>query len=213
MIDKVYLLSHPAFDKRRKHITERLNYEGISYEIIENFSPEELDYEEIVKNSNQYYPIIIQQIKYYSYYNYPKKISPGSLSLVLKHINCWEKQRDNHFEKILILEDDCEIPNNFISILEKVSSEMRTGNYDIVMLGGFSDFVCPNVIEGNSIHYHPLQKTRCTHAYLVDIKCVDKLISGFGNINNPIDIKMNEVIQLNQLKVAWLEPGLKQIEV
>jgi hypothetical protein len=81
------------------------------------------------------------------------------------------------------------------------------------MLGGFSDFVSPNVNTDKKIHYHPLQKTRCTHCYIINKKCVKALIDGFSNINNPIDIKINEVIQINQLKVGWLEPGLKQIEI
>jgi hypothetical protein len=39
------------------------------------------------------------------------------------------------------------------------------------------------------------------------------MIEGSININNAIDYKMNEIIQLNSLRVAWIEPGLRQINL
>ena len=207
---KVYLLNHPDFESRRIKITNRLNEENVDFEIIDKYSPSEIDYEYLTKDHTSYENIIIEQVGRYSYYNRPIKVSPGSLSLVLKHIHCWKNQiRENH-ENILILEDDCEIPNSFNKILERVLEEKIADNYDMVMLGGFSDFISPNTEQGKIIHHHPNQKTRCTHAYIINIKSSKIMIEGFSNINNPIDIKMNEVIQINKLKIAWLEPGLKQ---
>lgn len=212
MLDKVYLLSHPSFITRREYITDKLSVEIVNFEMVENYSPEEIDTESYTKNYEDYLPIIIYQVKHYSYYNKSNKISPSSLSLVLKHIHCWKNQLENDFEYTMIVEDDCEIPNNFKDLLERVLDETKEGNFDIVMLGGFSDFISPNISPNRLIHYHPFQKTRCTHCYIINRNAAKIMIDGFVNINNPIDIKMNEVIQLNNLKVAWLEPGLKQIE-
>lgn len=209
---KVYLLNHPEFESRRNFITDRLHTEGINFEVVDKYCPDEIDYEGLTKNFHIYYQMIIEQVGRYSYYNYPKKISPGSLSLVLKHIHCWRDQIENQFDEILVLEDDCEIPKDFNILIEKVMEEKYKNKYDIVMLGGYTDFVSPNIIEGNLIHYHPNQKTRCTHAYVINKESARIMIDGFSNINNPIDIKMNEVIQLNKLKIAWLEPGLRQID-
>ena len=55
-----------------------------------------------------------------------------------------------------------------------------------------------------------MQKTRCTHAYIISKPCADIMLSAFKNYNLPIDFKMNEIIQLTGLKVFWYEPGLKQ---
>ena len=33
--------------------------------------------------------------------------------------------------------------------------------------------------------------------------------NGFKNFNLPIDFKMNEVIQLENINVGWVEPGFK----
>lgn len=210
---KIFVLNHPAFESRRKYIVEKLFNQDIEFEIVDGFPPDEIDYEELTKDFHLYYQIPIYQVKNYSYHNFPKKISRGSLSLVLKHIDCWKNQIEESIDKILILEDDCEIPENFQDLLNEVLSEMNESQLDMVMLGGFMDFTSPNIMSGKKVHYHPLQKTRCTHAYIVDKRCVRNLFDGFSNINNPIDIKLNEVIQINQLRVGWLEPGLKQIEI
>lgn len=211
MIEKIFLLNHPDFSKRREYITNRLNIENIDYTIVDNYSPSEIDHEELTKNWYIYKNIIIEQVGRYSYYNNPKKISPGSLSLVLKHLHCWKEQVSKGYSHIMILEDDCEIPDNFRVLLNRVEQDSDFESFDLIMLGGFSDFISPNIIEDRFLHYHPLQKTRCTHGYIINKKFVDILIDGFSNINNPIDIKINEVLQLNNAKVAWIEPGLKQI--
>ncbi len=213
MNNKIFVLNHPAFETRRKYIVEKLSIQNIEFQLVDGFSPDEIDYEGLTKEFHNYYQIPIYQVKNYSYFNFPKKISPASLSLVLKHIYCWEKQLEEGFDRILIIEDDCEIPDNFQVLIDEINTEMSDSNGDMVMLGGFMDFNSPNIVNGKKTHYHPLQKTRCTHAYIIDKKCVEILIKGFSNINNPIDIKLNEVIQINQLKIGWLEPGLKQIEI
>lgn len=211
MINKTYLLNHPDFVERREKITNRLKAENIDYGMVDIYPPNEIDYEGMTMNFSQFQPLIIEQVGRYSYYNYPKKISPGSLSLVLKHIHCWKDQLKNNYDISMIIEDDCDIVENFQQLTNQCSLEMIDLDLDLVMLGGFSDFVSPNFSYGKLIHFHPLQKTRCTHAYLISKNAAKIMIDGFGNINNPIDIKMNEVIQINKLKVGWLEPGLKQI--
>jgi hypothetical protein len=65
--------------------------------------------------------------------------------------------------------------------------------------------------QNEKVFHHPLQKTRCTHCYIISSEAAQKMIEGFGNINLPIDFKMNEVIQINRMKIGWVEPGLKQI--
>jgi GR25 family glycosyltransferase involved in LPS biosynthesis len=210
MIDRIYLLSHPDFKDRRNFITKRLKEENLEFSLVEKYSPNEIDYEGLTKNWFEYHQIIIEQVGKYSYRNIPMKIKPHSLSLILKHIHCWSEQVMDKLNYVLILEDDCEIPIGFGELISDVLKECIIGNYDLVMMGGFSDFTSPNIKEGRRIHFDTRQKTRCTHAYIIREEIAKIMLDGFGNINNPIDIKMNEVIQINKLRVAWLEPGLKQ---
>jgi GR25 family glycosyltransferase involved in LPS biosynthesis len=80
------------------------------------------------------------------------------------------------------------------------------------MLGTAFDLISPSIDGTSNIYFHINQKTRCTHAYIISNDCAKKMIKGFDNINLPIDFKMNEVIQLEDIEVFWYEPGLKQIE-
>lgn len=213
MLDKVFLLHHRnnSFSKRYDYISKRLNEENIEYQIIDSFSPDEIDYENIVRNYLEFIPMRIDQIGNHSYNNFSKKISSASTSLVLKHMDCWKKQIENNYEYCLILEDDCEIPYSFTEKLNSIMIEVKNHKSNLVMVGTAFDFKSPSNIETDkNIYYHQKQKTRCTHAYIISKDCANKMINGFSNINLPIDFKMNEVIQLENIEVYWYEPGLKQ---
>lgn len=207
----VYVLNHPPLTDRRERITTRLIEESIVFDIIDKFSPEEFNNDELTVDWQIYEKIIIDQIGEYSYHNYSRKLKPASTSLVLKHIYAWLKLITIGDKFALILEDDCEIPYGFSKLLQTITQEFIDSDCEIAMLGGYLDFISPNIIPDKLLHYHEKQKTRCTHAYLIKDSAAEKMFNGVNNINNPIDFKMNEIIQLNDIKVSWLEPGLKQI--
>jgi GR25 family glycosyltransferase involved in LPS biosynthesis len=213
MIDKIYLLHHRDFTERFNIISKRLKEEDTKYEIIDTFSPSEIDYDNLMINYESFTPTLIEHINDSSYYNFSKKISPGSLSLVLKHVQAWKNQLENNYENILVLEDDCEIPLNFNQYIESIINEHKQDNKcELIMVGTCLGFVSPSYLSnGKHIFYHPYQKTRCTHGYIISKKCAQKMIDGFKNFNLPIDFKMNEVIQLENINVGWVEPGLRQI--
>jgi GR25 family glycosyltransferase involved in LPS biosynthesis len=208
---KTYVLNHPEFSDRRKIITSSLDSQSIEYEIIDRFGPESFD-QKLIDNANYniHNNLYISQIKNYSYINNPNKKNKSSISLVLKHMDCWKKQVYSNNEFILILEDDCEIPNGFSNLIENIETELSKSYYDLVMIGTFLDFISPDISE-KLLKYHKDHKTRCTHAYIISKNASIKMLDACKNINNAIDYKMNETIQLNNLKVAWIEPGLKQI--
>jgi len=208
---KIYVLNHPKFSNRRKRITNSLDSQSIEYEIVDGFGPESFD-QKLIDNAdyNIHNDLYISQIKNYSYTNNPNKKNKSSISLVLKHIDCWKKQVCSNNEFILILEDDCEIPNDFSNLIQNIEAELAKSYYDLVMIGTFLDFISPDISE-KLLKYHKDHKTRCTHAYIISREASIKMLSGCENINNAIDYKMNEIIQLNNLKVSWIEPGLKQI--
>jgi hypothetical protein len=55
-----------------------------------------------------------------------------------------------------------------------------------------------------------VQKTRCTHAIVYNLNCVQRILDHAAQINMPWDFKLNETIELEKLKVAWSEPGIPQ---
>jgi GR25 family glycosyltransferase involved in LPS biosynthesis len=214
MYKQVFVLHHRDFRNRGEKIFERLKEEGIDYQIIDGFSPDEINYEDYTQNYEKFEDIIVYQLGPLSYRNSSRKISPVDLSLILKHCHSWDYQYKNAIEFALIMEDDCDIPQNFSQLIDRVIKESEVLGLDLVMLGSFPSplFVSPNQRPDFIVHYHPLQKTRCTHCYLIRKSASKTMVDGFVNINNAIDFKMNEVMQLNNLKIGWLEPGLPQIE-
>jgi GR25 family glycosyltransferase involved in LPS biosynthesis len=217
---KIYVINHPEGKGllRRKYIEESLSRENLEFEFVDGYHPNDFDYEKLIKNWNivnahlvnrqKFEPIYVESTNQSPYITFPTHIGKGSISLILKHKHCWYDQIFNKYEYVTIFEDDCEIPNNLQNILDECISEMKENQYDIVMLGGLPGIVSPNFAEGKKVHYHPHQKSRCTHGYILNLDTAKIFLETSGIINNSIDIKLNEIIQIFNLKVGWLEPAL-----
>jgi len=212
-VDKIYVLNHKDFTDRLEIIENNLNREGLEYKLVQVGHPDTIDYESELEGWEHYDDIIIQQ-PYDSYRNFSKKISVGSLSLILKHLWCYKDQIENNYENVLILEDDCDIPENFSEYLSDNMRDFSELNeidgVGVLVMGTSHNFLCKNIKEGKSCHYGLYQKTRCTHAYILNINSTSKILERFKIINLPIDFKLNEILQLEGIKVAWSEPGLEQ---
>ncbi len=213
MIDKIYLLHHEEYINRGILIKNRLKEENIEFEIVTNFSPEEIkqQYDNLI---NDYCKDITIIHPYGEYINTPIKISIGSYSLIRKHLYCLHEQIKNNYENILILEDDVDIPINFNLYLENNMRDFlelkKTENVTMLMIGKSHNFISKNYNPIKFAHYSVNQKTRCTHAYITNIEATKKLVRNFEPINLPIDFKLNEIMQTENIKVAWSEPGLIQ---
>jgi len=206
LIDKIFITHHPALTKRKQNLLLDLQREGIANaEWVEMFPPEE------IKTTGKI------------------GISKKEASLYLKHRYCLEQQLKNGWENILILEDDAMLPENFIPYLEKCLDEFSELRGDMLFLGGGSkEFTLNNFFFRNNkgelerrhidiekklgqlVYYHPDFLTRCTHAYIINIKAVKKILMQLDDINRPIDNKLNEIIEKENLKVCWAEPPILQ---
>lgn len=212
-LDKIYVLHHPPMIHRGERIKMRLLEESIEYELVTNFPPEEIDYEKELEGWNTT-PLLEIPHPYGGYISEPMKISLGSLSLVLKHLWCYRKQIENNYENILILEDDVFIPNNFkqylinnmIDFLDLQKSE----GVSMLMVGISHQRTSKAFKPGKWAHYGENQKTRCTHAYITNIEATKKIVANFYPINNPIDFRLDSILTIQKIKVAWSEPGLIQ---
>ena len=215
---KTYLLHHKDFVKRFEYISKRLNEENIEYDIIDGYHPNSINYNDLLSGYEKFTPAYIQfgppgLTAYHSYINFSKKISPSSVSLIMKHIHAWKDCIANNYDFSLILEDDAEIPIGFGETLKRILSEFKQGQLngiDMVMIGDGYGWHFPVINKNKCIHYHPCLKTRCTHAYLINKKFAKVMLDNFAPLNLPIDFKMNEIIQIKSLKIFWFEPGIKQ---
>ena len=115
---------------------------------------------------------------------------------------------DSHF---LILEDDVDLPENFLNILDKCMDEFIERKGEMLSLGLAQE---NHYIEtpGKAIHYKPNLMTRCCHAIVYSRECALKIVSekSFWNVDMAIDHKLNDLIYKLELKHFWYEPGIGQ---
>lgn len=212
-LDKVYVLHHLPFKERGEIIQNRLLEEDIKYELVSMFSPYEIDYEKELEGWNTTEPIEIVH-PYGSFISTPMKISVTSLSLVLKHLWCIKQQVENKYENILIFEDDVEIIPNFKQYLNNNMKDFcelqQTADVTILMMGISHGRTTKAYVPGKFAHYGINQKTRCLHAYVVNIKAAIEIVNNCYPINNPADFLLDSIIAKTGIKVAWSEPGLVQ---
>ena len=217
-VDKIFVAHHPPLKERKEYLSQALKANDIEVEWVESFSVEEIkdNYEEYISRREEFFKgtIVIPQFpgkKNQDYENFSKKISLGSLSLYLKHKYCFEQQLKHSYDTILILEDDIMVPNDFKTYINNHMDEFIKSDGDMLVIGKSHWFdVLPHWRTGEWIHTSPNYKTRCTHAIAYNKKCVNKILDNIGIINLPIDFKLNEIIQKENLEVYWSQPGLLQ---
>lgn len=214
-IDAIYILHHPKLIDRKKFMLDQLVELGIENEVtwVEEFGPEEIkeEYDIFINKPLEESNLLIEQLMG-SYMNEFHKISVGNYSLCLKHKYCYEEQIKNKFNNILILEDDVVLGTNFIenlntAICEFVNFEIYL---DFLVVGGFRGWRSNSISDNKNVFYEKNLKTRCTHAQVCNINFSEKALPHMNKINNPIDFKLNEIFQLENINVAWFEPSIYQ---
>jgi len=209
-MDKIFVLHHPPLKNRKSYLLNGFKTFDIDVEWVESFGIEEIkdDYKKYVSKKEDFFQGTIIH-PYGQYKNFIKKITLSELSLYLKHKYCFEQQLKHGYETILILEDDILLTTNFKEYLNNHIKEFISKKGDMLIMGRSHRFEVKK-INGKHIHIHPHNKTRCTHAIAYNKKCLDKILQNIDIINLPIDFKLNEIIQKENLSVYWSKPGLLQ---
>lgn len=212
-IDKVYIIHHKPLTERKMLLDKYLIENNIEAEWVEYFLPDEIkeNYKEIVgdfvidPNAR-----LVCQGQYTYYPNAGVKVTIPELSLYLKHKHCIEEQLKNNYQNILILEDDVILFDDFNGFLDKCMSEFNNTNVDMMFIGSDFNFHAPNIQPDKYVYVNENQLTRCAHGYVVNIKCSEKILDHMYPVNLPWDFKLNEIIVLEKLKIAWSEPCIYQ---
>jgi len=130
---------------------------------------------------------------------------------ILKTKFVYDLQFKNNHENVLIFEDDIIIPDyfNFNIFLEKCLKEFKETNGDIFFMGGTRDFIVSNHQPTTLLYYNDNYFSRGTHAYVINIKCIEK-VKQYISFNLPLDHLLNNIIKNNKLKCGWTHPYLEQ---
>jgi GR25 family glycosyltransferase involved in LPS biosynthesis len=191
MIDKIFVCHHTPLKERKIQLQKFFSEHNINVEWVEQFHPDEIEYE---------YKRVIGNI------------NNSEISIYLKHQYCLNEQVKNNYEYILILEDDVNLPTNFNEYLENCMDEFMSyePKLDGLMLGSCCGIRSKNIVEKKLIYFEENQLTRCAHAIMFTLNASKKITKKLNAINYPIDHKLNFIIKNENLKIGWVEPPILQ---
>lgn len=126
------------------------------------------------------------------------------VGIALSHIMLWSALKllwDDHF---MVLEDDCEVPENWHS---RLSNAMRDvpADFDMLYPGSCCCDGKPKTLIAGEVHEvkYPL----CTHGYIVARKALPVLLNAHRKIYGPVDCTM-VFHAFPQLKVYTILPRI-----
>lgn len=191
MIDKIYVCHHKPLTERKLQLQKFFEVNDIDVEWVEYYLPDDIEYE---------------------YKRVVGNINDSEISIYLKHQYCLNQQVENNFNHILVLEDDVDLPDDFVNYLEICMNEFikHEPKLDGLMLGSCCGISSKNIIEGKFVYYENGYMTRCAHAMIFNLEASKKIIKNLKTINYPIDHKLNSIIKKEDLKIGWVEPSIKQ---
>lgn len=195
-IDNIYVINLDKSKDRLKQVTDEVNNKlKRDFIRIPAVYGKELSNDDLKKYTTLY-------CRYFC--------SPSLIGCALSHMKTWQKCIDNNDEYSLILEDDCQFTDDFLSEFKNVFSELQKTdpNWDFLYLGCLGDCTIGEPTVRDYIYYLELKKRlknsdkklntnhifiprspAGTHAYVISKTGAKKLIEVFNNkVDYHIDI-------------------------
>lgn len=188
--EKIYIIHWKPLVERRKYLENAIK---------------EFDLEEKIVWVDQY-----ETDNDISHFKNPFNINKKLIAVNMSHVYCYEDQIKNNYKNILIIEDDIDLEYiNLNMFLNQCAKEFIELDGDIAFLSTCHDLKVKNPKPPKLLYYDPLYTTRCTGAYIVNIKCTEKLLSASINFD-AIDIVLNKILPHLNLRILWSAVSLKQ---
>ena len=173
--NKVYCVNLDRRPDRWISVNDRLKKNG-----IEAFRFSAIDGEFLNREDNQ---IVIK--------NKDKKeqdaiISTGAMGCLLSHLDVLKDAKANNYKRILILEDDVYVSNDF----EKRITDAQNIQWKLLYLGA-SQFNWDCV--DTSTNFYQSKNTFGTFAYAVDMSLYDELIEEYYKKEKPVDVVLSDI--------------------
>jgi GR25 family glycosyltransferase involved in LPS biosynthesis len=140
----------------------------------------------------------------------PFNLNSKLLMVNMSHLYCYKDQLKHGYKNILILEDDVDFENlNIITYLNQSAEEFIELDGDIAFLSTCCGLNVKNIKPPQLLYYDPNYITRCCGAYIVNKRCVEKLIECVINCH-AIDRMLNSLIPLINVRCLWSGYPIKQ---
>ncbi len=195
-IDKYFLCHYTKLTDRKEDVINQLKKYSIEPEWILDYDQEAIDFETI----GEFYSNILSN-KFLG-----RRLRNSEISLILKHEECLKRIVENNYQNSVIFEDDIVLCENFVEKLDIYTSQLPQ-DYDLLWIGTCCDLQ-HSPIEQNKFVYQNERGSRCTHAFLISLDCVKKILSVMKSVYFPTDFFYNKMIRDFRLKSFWAEPAL-----
>lgn len=202
MLNKIYICHYTKLSERKPVLSEQLEKLNITVytEWVEVYDKEDIDFKKLEESL----PNINKPMKLNNIHN-NRKLRQSEISLILKHNYIWNDMIKNNISDVIVLEDDALLDDDFIKKFNLYIQELPN-DYDLLWIGSCCNLHSKN-IEPNK-HIYREDGSRCTHGYMISLKCAKKMIEHHLINNLPVDFMFNEAIIKYGFENYWLEPDL-----
>ena len=161
--------------------------------------------QEILKEFNKNkLKIQLRNINLYDYNRFNKKLSRGEYSLYCKLLYTLSHNKSFYHW----VEDDIIFTEYYAKNLQEAFKIFIKDNYDIMFLGGACHSMYPKCLQNNKFVYKIKHQRGGTLEFLISNKCVNKIYVDLLQIDAPIDLKIETLIQNYALDVSWYIPEI-----
>lgn len=138
-------------------------------------------------------------------------IMQGHYGCLDSHKRLLMKVKDEKLEKVLILEDDVEVCDEFNIKLNEIMGELPE-DWDLLYLGGWN----LGEIERYSKSLNLAKKVYTTHAYIVRDKFYDTILNKITSENGKVDVLISDILPIGKCficnpTIAWQREGFSDI--
>jgi len=161
LVPKILYINLPHRTDRKKQIEEEILKLEIPFERIECVIPSD----EFVKEKTQLSSGLTE---------HELKIAKQRISCILSHMKAVEYAKQNNWDYVLILEDDCQFLDAPLQNINAALNELKyTSSFDLLYLG--ANIVAPT--KSLSSNLAKIKAAWCTHAYILPKHMFDIILN------------------------------------
>lgn len=196
-VDNIYVCHYSKLRERKQYLRKHFSEVGLEkYEFVELYDKETWNTKELEKEYPKIFGLTPRQTK----------LKKSEISLTLKY--CWiiKDAFEKKYKSILLFEDDVRLADNFIHNFNNFTNQLPE-DWDMAWVGS-----CLNLhaqTEANK-NVYLMNGSRCTHAFMMSDKCINKIINDINHADDCADFYFNQLIEKFNLKNYWFEPSLAE---
>jgi GR25 family glycosyltransferase involved in LPS biosynthesis len=144
---------------------------------------------------------------------YEGRLPAGAVGNAMSHAKILRMAKDEHFENVLILEDDVEFDNNLQEKFESWRKQVPD-EWNLLYFGGNHNWIkqiplcAPNLMK--------ITNTYATHAYAVEKTVYNLVIEQLEGLSTEGDVIMAQIQKMCNAfcfvpNIAWQRPGISDV--